>query len=152
MAILVHRPGTLTKPVRPSALRLSNPHGPQSSACASRLRQMAKPTPAGRQAKLHSAREAKSLRVALRPPSFSFQSAASLLASACSTPDPASLPLSSSLDHPTSVLLAAAIERLYDLNVGITPVQEGGPHKPLLLPQDPALHPDAAGLKCPEEK
>jgi putative restriction endonuclease len=35
------------------------------------------------------------------------------------------------------VLLAAAIERLYDLNVGTTPVQEGAPHerphKPLLL-------------------
>jgi hypothetical protein len=35
------------------------------------------------------------------------------------------------------VLLAAAIERLYDLNVGITPLEEGvpheKPHKPLLL-------------------
>ena len=35
------------------------------------------------------------------------------------------------------MLLAAAIERLYDLNVGTTPVQEGAPHekphKPLLL-------------------
>jgi putative restriction endonuclease len=35
------------------------------------------------------------------------------------------------------VLLAAAIERLYDLNVGTTPVEEGAPHekphKPLLL-------------------
>ena len=35
------------------------------------------------------------------------------------------------------VLLAAAIERLYDLNVGITPLEEGAPHekphKPLLL-------------------
>lgn len=37
----------------------------------------------------------------------------------------------------TPVLLAAAIERLYNLNVGTTPVQEGAPHekphKPLLL-------------------
>jgi putative restriction endonuclease len=36
-----------------------------------------------------------------------------------------------------AVLIAAAIERLYDLNVGTTPVQEGAPHekphKPLLL-------------------
>ena len=35
------------------------------------------------------------------------------------------------------MLLASAIERLYDLNVGITPVEEGSPHerphKPLLL-------------------
>ena len=35
------------------------------------------------------------------------------------------------------MLVAAAIERLYDLNVGTTPVQEGAPHekphKPLLL-------------------
>ena len=35
------------------------------------------------------------------------------------------------------MLIAAAIERLYDLNVGTTPVQEGAPHekphKPLLL-------------------
>ena len=35
------------------------------------------------------------------------------------------------------MLLAAAIERLYDLRVGITPVEEGTPHerphKPLLL-------------------
>jgi hypothetical protein len=35
------------------------------------------------------------------------------------------------------VLLAAAIERLYDLRVGTTPVEEGTPHekphKPLLL-------------------
>ena len=33
--------------------------------------------------------------------------------------------------------LAAAIERLYDFNVGITPLEEGapheGPHKPLLM-------------------
>ena len=38
---------------------------------------------------------------------------------------------------PIPVLLAAAIERLYDLNVGITPLEEGAPHqkphKPLLL-------------------
>jgi hypothetical protein len=36
-----------------------------------------------------------------------------------------------------AVLLAAAIERFYDLNVGITPLEEGAPHerprKPLLL-------------------
>ena len=35
------------------------------------------------------------------------------------------------------MLLAAAIERLYDLNVGTTPLEEGAPHekphKPLLL-------------------
>ncbi|MCX6873068.1 MAG: hypothetical protein NTW21_04565 [Verrucomicrobia bacterium] len=46
-----------------------------------------------------------------------------------------------------AVLNAAAIERLHDLNVGTTPVQEGTPHekphKPLLLMAafDPNDHP-----------
>lgn len=47
--------------------------------------------------------------------------------------------LSSSVisSFPVPVLLASAIERLYDLKVGVTPVEEGSPHerphKPLLL-------------------
>jgi len=69
------------------------------------------------------------------------------------------------------VLPAAAIERLYDLKVGTTPVEEGSPHerphKPLMLmaaldlideglarcrkhtaaSQDHAFHPDAEGLR-----
>jgi putative restriction endonuclease len=47
------------------------------------------------------------------------------------------LPLDPTSRFPIPVLLAAAIERLYDLNVGITPLEEGAPHekphKPLLL-------------------
>lgn len=47
------------------------------------------------------------------------------------------LPLYQTSRFSIPVLLAAAIERLYDLNVGITPLEEGAPHekphKPLLL-------------------
>jgi hypothetical protein len=49
------------------------------------------------------------------------------------------------------VLLAAAIERLYDLNVGTTPVQEGAlhekPHKPMLLTPINAVDPDKGGCQ-----
>ena len=60
------------------------------------------------------------------------------------------------------MLLAAAIERLYDLNVGTTPVQEGAPHekphKPLLLmaafdPQQSAIpDPLSPAAKVAEEE
>lgn len=47
------------------------------------------------------------------------------------------LPLYQTSRFSIPVLLAAAIERLYDLNVGITPLEEGAPHekphKPMLL-------------------
>jgi hypothetical protein len=82
------------------------------------------------------------------------------------------LPLDPPSRFPIPVLLAAANERLYDLNVGTTPLEEGAPHeKPhvsqlidprrsngerelaelsgqsLLPPKDPAFHPEQEGLR-----
>ncbi len=55
--------------------------------------------------------------------------------------------------HLTSVFPDAAIERLCDLNVGTTPVAEGGPHerpqKPLLLlPALDLIDEDEGKLRC----
>jgi hypothetical protein len=51
---------------------------------------------------------------------------------------------------------AEAIDRLYDLRPGTTPLAEGSPHelegKSLHLPKDPAFHPPEEGLAWRRER